>query len=84
MDLHAEADRVGSREQLVRFLGLLLEDHRQRPESWATGDLESYLDGLAGWAEDVDGYFENRGELISSVSPWRLAAMMFVAAKYYD
>lgn len=84
MDLHAEADRVGSREELVRFLGLLLEDHRQRPESWTNGDLDSYLDGLAGWAEDADGYFENRGEPISGISPWRLVAMMLVAAKYYE
>lgn len=84
MDLHAEADRVDSREGLVRFLGVLLEDHRQRPESWTNDDLGSFLDGLAGWAEDADGYFENRGESISSVSPWRLVAMMLVAAKYYE
>lgn len=84
MDVHAEAENVGSREAFVHFLEFLLEDNRLRKESWPNRDLESFLDGLTAWAGDAVGYYEGRGEPISSVDPWRFVAMALVAAKYYE
>lgn len=84
VDLRAQAERVESRKDLVRFVEQLKADYEAHPETWENDTVGTFLDGLAAWAHDSVGYFENRGEEISEIPPWRLFAMMLLAAKHYE
>lgn len=55
-------EEVASRRQLAEFLEDLHRRVRESPEAVPNSDLADFLSGAAGWVEDVDGYFRNRGE----------------------
>jgi hypothetical protein len=61
---------VDSREGLVEFVGSLVREHRAEPARWENGDLESFLEALAGWINDSPGFWANRGEAEPSQPDW--------------
>lgn len=84
MALHDEVERIDSREDLTAFVERLKLDYETDPGGWENGDVASFLDALGTWTEDMPGYFENRGEDMTEVSPWRLLGMMLLAARSYE
>ncbi len=84
MALHDEVERIRTREDLAAFVGRLRQDFERDPAAWQNRDLSSYLEALAAWAEDMPGYFENRGLDMSTVPSWRLLGMMLLAARTYE
>lgn len=78
------ADAVQSRSQLVTFVRDLREQLRDHPERWENRDLDTYLEALAAWAEDMDGYFEGRGEPVPDSPSWSLIAQLLKAASIYE
>jgi hypothetical protein len=84
MALHDEAERIDSREALAAFVARLKLDYETDPGGWENADIASFLEALAAWTEDMPGYFENRGEDVAAVSPWRLVGMMLLAARSYE
>jgi hypothetical protein len=82
--LHEMAERIQDRADLVQFLRALSRSRTQRPERWENQDLPAFLDALAAWTEDLDGYFESRGEAIPQNPSWKLLATMLLAARVYE
>ena len=81
------ADRVRSitsRDDLVAFIHNLVFDLKTRPDAWGNSQLDSYLEALAAWTEDMDGYFQNRGEPTPSEPSWRLLGEILMAATMYE
>jgi hypothetical protein len=81
---HDEVERIQTREDLAAFVERLKLDYESNPAGWENGDLASFLEALGAWVEDMSGYFENRGEDIATVPPWRLLGMMLLAARSYE
>jgi hypothetical protein len=82
--LEEAAARIKSRQDLASFIGKLAEDRHRNPTAWASEDLRSYLDALAAWTDDMDGYFANQGKAIPSEPSWRLIGAMLLAARVYE
>jgi hypothetical protein len=83
-DLFEYAKAVGSRADFVRFVDYLNADYSERRDEWENNSLESFLSGLAGFTQDMGGFYRNRGESIDvEVITWRMAAQMLLAAKVY-
>lgn len=77
-------DEVRSKEHLVQFLQLLANDLVENPERWENDTLDRYLQALASWIEDSDGYYANRGESPPVTPSWKNIADMLIAAKMYE
>lgn len=84
MDLNEESNAIRSRDDFVHFVKALLRDFEENPSGWENHDLGSFLDAVAAWTEDMDGYFENRGEPTPQQPDWRLLGQIMLAAKYYE
>jgi hypothetical protein len=82
--LAERAAAVRTREDLVAFLAALRADHDAHPDTWTNADLGSFVAALAAWAEDMEGFYENRGEDLSRVPPWRVFADLLMAARVYE
>ena len=83
-DLFDMAGTVNSREEFVRFVGELSRDLAAGGDEWENTDLSSYMSGLSGFAQDMDGYYKNMGEVVdTSKMTWRMAAQMLLAATVY-
>ena len=84
MELNDEVERIESREDLVAFMNSLRSEYGLRPDWWENRDLKSYLEALAGWTEDMDGYFRNHGLEPPLTPTWRVFGMMLIAATMYE
>jgi hypothetical protein len=57
-----DPQRVESRGDLVVFVRSLQAALAANPDRWENLDLGRYLEALAAWRGDMDGYFTNHGE----------------------
>jgi hypothetical protein len=84
MELHETVANITSKTELAGFVRALRDDLRRAPEEWENGTLDRYLNALAGWIEDCDGYYENQGRPVPTTPTWRDVADMLIAAKMYE
>ena len=84
MNLNEQVNLINSREEFVLFVQNLLDDLKERAEEWENRDLESYLDAIAAWTADMDGYYANRGQILTEPIGWKTFGEILIAAKYYE
>ncbi|XXF77593.1 hypothetical protein P2318_31755 [Myxococcaceae bacterium GXIMD 01537] len=84
MELEQMPEAVRSRDDLVRFIHALREDLQRDPGDWENPTLERFLEALAGWCEDMNGYYKGRGERVPEQPTWKVVADMLMAASMYE
>jgi len=84
-DLYEFAKKVNSRKDFIEFTASLAEHYRVKRDEWENIEMESFLQGLSGFSQDMDGYYKNMGEVVNvDVITWRMAAQMLLAATVYN
>ena len=73
-------DSIVDRESFVRFVGNLSGQIRRKGRQ----DLADYLESLANWVEDMDGFYINTNRSIPSNVNWRVIGEMLTAATIYE
>jgi hypothetical protein len=84
MDLNERVNTIQQRDDFVGFvraLSVSLDDERS---DWENCDLSSYLEALAAWVADMDGYYKNRGEAVPQQPTWKTLAQVLLAARVYE
>lgn len=79
-----QINAIQTRADFVAFARALNNDLRNNPQSWNNKELEQYIEALASWAEDMDGYYLNNGEPAPEKPDWKMVANMLLAAKMYE
>ncbi|MEV6589407.1 DUF7660 family protein [Streptomyces acidicola] len=77
-------DRVGSREDLVSFVRSLHHSHTQEGDSWENAELDRFLEALASWIDDADGWYSNAGRELPTNGDWSFFARALRAATSYE
>lgn len=77
-------ENIKSREELAAFVAALASEVQRAPNTLGEQDLRSFLEALAAWINDMDGYFLNRGEPVPDHPSWRTFAQMLIAATTYE
>lgn len=80
---------IVTRDDFVSFLEQLCQQLREGRDEWTNTSLQDFLEALAAWAEDMDGYYANIGlaqqiDLSKERVPWRVFADMLLAARVYE
>lgn len=75
-------DAVQSRADLIAFVRALAK-HCQSTEV-ENPTTPRYLEALAAWTEDMNGFFINSGRVIQSEPSWSLFAHILLAATMYE
>lgn len=83
-DLNEAVRQLQSREDFLGFLRLLHADLHKNPGQWANPDLPSFLEAMTAWGEDMEGYYQNRGEVVPEQPQWQLFGQMLLAARVYE
>ena len=77
--------KVIDRQSFVVFLQLLHKDFITNPENWENKTLPNFLQSLASYAEDIQGYYNNLNINIDADIPnWKVFADIFLGAKIYE
>ncbi|MFY4723357.1 DUF7660 family protein [Streptomyces sp. LaBMicrA B280] len=77
-------DRVGSREDLAAFVRSLRLHHAEEGMSWENADLPSFLEALAAWLDDADGWYGSTGRELPPGGDWAFFARAPRAATMYE
>jgi hypothetical protein len=77
-------NRLQTREDFVAFVSALSHDRQQKVGEWENRDLHTYLEAVAAWTEDLDGYFHNQQQPVPPHPTWQLLAQILLAAKSYE
>ncbi len=77
----AALESIASKEDLAELIDELRRDLVHNPDTWENVDLAAYLEALAGWLRDMEGYYEHRGE---PVPTWKLLGEILPAVKMYE
>ncbi|MBN3216989.1 DUF7660 family protein [Pectobacterium polaris] len=75
---------ISSKDDLVKLISALARDFKENPDEWENKDLSSYLEAVASWIEDMDGYYENTNQPLPKDTNWKIFADILVAAKIYE
>ncbi|MEH2922322.1 hypothetical protein ACFFL1_14895 [Samsonia erythrinae] len=75
---------ISSKDDLVKLISALAKDFKENPDEWENKDLSSYLEAVASWIEDMDGYYENTNQPIPKDTNWKVFADILMAAKVYE
>ena len=80
MTIEERARKITTRAELAEFLAALHADFKAGTR-WENDDLGTFLEALAGWTADCDGYYARAGE---PPSPWQTFAEALLAARIYE
>jgi hypothetical protein len=75
-------ESIQTRQDLASFIVSL---SRQDITAWENQDLPSFLEAMAAWVNDMDGFFRNvQGRSAPDHPSWQLFAQMLLAATAYE
>jgi hypothetical protein len=83
-DARSIINKIKTRDDFIQFLSLLLADLKGQPHYWENNTLESYLEALASWTEDMDGYYINTSQPVPQDVNWKVFADILMAATMYE
>jgi hypothetical protein len=76
---------VATREDLRRLVAQMHADFLDSGVlEWENATLERFLEAMAAYLGDLDGYFHNSGEPVPDQPDWHLVALLLVAASGYE
>ncbi|WP_425245344.1 DUF7660 family protein [Streptomyces sp. NEAU-NA10] len=77
-------DHVSSREDLASFVRSLHHRHADEGHSWENPELSRFLEALAAWIDDADGWYSNADGELPTNGDWRFLARALDAATMYE
>lgn len=83
-ELTMNLQTVRCRDDFVRFIQDLARSIEEKPEDWTNADLVSFLNALAAWVADMDGYYRNLGQPVPDQPNWQTLGQMLLAARVYE
>ena len=80
-----EPRKIQTRAELIAFIDDVIRDHDANGQNWENRDIRSYLEAMAAWLEDCDGYYQNVGPSRDVDEPhWQIFADAVAAARVYE
>ncbi|TWR27465.1 hypothetical protein FPZ43_13385 [Mucilaginibacter pallidiroseus] len=83
-DINYITDNVQTKEDFVEFITLLVKNFETDPASWENVTIKDYLEAIASWTEDMDGYYINQKLPVPEKIEWKVFANILMAAKIYE
>jgi hypothetical protein len=76
---------IQSRQQFIAHLFRLLDDFDGAGDHWANQDIYTFLQAMAAWLNDCQGYYRNAGRQIDVDNAlWQVFADALSAAAVYE
>lgn len=84
IDFNKKINEINSKEDFVNFVELLVANLNSNPNEWVNKTLSEYLEGVASWTEDMEGYYQNNNIPVPENINWKVFANILMAAKMYE
>ena len=77
-------NEVENKDTFLKFMELLAKDFETNPQKWESPTIDSYLEAIQSWVEDMDGYYMNTGQELPKDINWNFVATLFYVGKIYE
>ena len=84
IDCIKKINEISSKEDFITFVELLVSDLKSNPDEWENKSLRSYLEAIASWTEDMEGFYQNNNLEVPRNVNWKVFANILMAAKMYE
>ena len=62
-----------TRVDFISFVETLRAGFLANPDKWCNKNIDDYLDAIASYAQDIQGYYDNTGQAVNADNPdWKL------------
>ena len=75
---------INDKKDFLEFMQLLINDLKTNSHEWENESLESFLEAIMHWTEDMEGYYQNTNQPIPNNINWKVFADILIAAKMYE
>jgi len=76
---------VTDRQSFIRFMELLHDDYLKNQAEWENPNLNTFLEAMIAYAEDIQGYYNSTNQNINADTPsWKVFADILKGAKIYE
>lgn len=77
--------KVADRKSFVEFIQLLRSDLLANPDTWGNKNLDDFLEAMARYTDDIQGYYDNMKQPIDADQPnWQVFADIFKGSSIYE
>lgn len=84
-DFEDGTENVLDKKSFTEFAREILQDCKSNSYNWTNNNLYDFIDGIASYAEDIDGYYQNMKSLKSpNIPTWRIFAQILKGATQYE
>ncbi len=83
-ELIDKIEAIRSKDDFVNFVELLLKALKSDLNKWENKSLERYLEAIASWTRDMEGYYQNNNLPIPENVDWKVFANILIAATMYE
>lgn len=84
MTLYEQNRLISSRADLAAFVKALRKDFRENRHDWENNTLEAFLEALAAYIEDLEGYHLNHGKAMPDHPNWQTFGDLLMGARIYE
>jgi hypothetical protein len=84
MALTDKLKQVKTKNDFITFINTLAEDNDKSSIEWENANISSFLNAVAAWTEDMDGYYNNMKKDLPKNINWEFAATLFYVGKIYE
>lgn len=60
-----------TRGNFISFVEILRADFLAEPDKWTNKTINDYLEAVARYAQDIQGYYDNTGQAVDAHNPDR-------------
>ena len=83
-NLESSVQHIKSKEDFLEFLEALNQDFKNNIGTWENKTIDSFIEAMQSWVEDMDGYYINTKQPIPKDLNWKVFADILIASKMYE
>ncbi len=77
--------KAADRRSFIEFVQLLRSELLSNPDIWENKTLDDFLEAMAGYAEDIQGYYQNMKQPIDAdKANWQVFVDILKGASIYE
>ncbi len=76
---------IKDKKTFIEFVSKLHAEYKSNGKEWSVNTIDGFIENIAAYAEDIDGYYKNMGFEASPKTPtWRIFAQILKGATVYE
>ena len=78
-------ENIKTREDFIKFAKELSQNYKDHKQEWENNKLDLFLDAMATYSNDVQGYYKNwHPEVSADIPSWRVFADILKGSTLYE